>query len=300
MPGIEREDVRLDSAGVRLAGHLFRSDAGPAPGVLVVGSWTTVKEQMADLYAAKLAKEGFTTLTIDYANFGESEGEPREQESPALKIRNLIDAAAWLAAREDVVGDSVGGLAICASAGYMAHAIAEGAPIGAFVTVAAWLHDAGTVGEMYGGADGVAERTAQGEDALRLYRETGEVRYVPAYSDNDPEAAMGEIAKPYYGDPAKGAVPEWLNRFAVLSWPEWLRFDALAPAERIRVPTLMVHSEEAAFPDNARRFGEALAGPSEILWRAGTQLDFYSEPAQVDPAVDSAAAHFRQLLGWEG
>ena len=108
---------------------------------------------------------------------------------------------------------------------------------------------------------------------------------------------MGEMVKPYYGDPAKGAVPEWRNRFAVLSWPEWLRFDGLAPAGDIAVPTLMIHSEEAAFPDNARRFQDALAGPAEILWRDGTQLDFYSEPAQVDPAVAAAAAHFRATFG---
>lgn len=297
MAEVPKEDVWLDSGGSRLAGHLFNSAGGPAPGVLIVGSWTTVKEQMADLYARKLAEEGFTVLTIDFANFGGSDGEPREQESPSLKIANLIDAAAWLADRPDVAGDTVGGLAVCASAGYMAHAIARGAQIGAFVTVAAWLHDSDTVGEMYGGGDGVAQRIAAGEDALRRYRDSGEVRYVPAYSDSDPDAAMGEMVKSYYGDPAKGAVPEWRNRFAVLSWPEWLRFDGLAPASDISVPTLMIHSEEAAFPDNARRFQQALGGPSEIMWRDGTQLDFYSEPAQVDPAVAAAAAHFTKHLG---
>lgn len=297
MPEIATEDVWLNSGNIRLAGHLFHSRGQPAPGVLVVGSWTTVKEQMADLYARKLAAEGFTTLTIDFANFGASEGEPREQESPSLKIANLIAAAAWLADCTEVTRGQVGGLAICASAGYMAQAIARGAPIGAFVTVAAWLHDAETVGEMYGGDDGVAQRISAGEEALRHYRDTGEVRYVPAYSDSDPDAAMGETVKSYYGDPAKGAVPQWSNRFAVLSWPEWLRFDGLASADAIGVPTLMIHSEEAAFPDNARRFEAALAGPSEILWREGTQLDFYSEPAQVDPAVKAAAKQFGSSLG---
>ena len=190
----------------------------------------------------------------------------------------------------------MGGLAIRASAGYMAHAIAAGAPVAAFVTVAAWLHDAGTVGEMYGGEEGIAERIRDGEAAQRAYEERGEVRTVPAFSEDDPKAAMGAVVQPYYGDPDKGAVPEWDNRLAVMSWPGWLTFDALAPAPSISVPTLMIHSEDAAFPANVRRFGDALAGQQEVRWREGSQIDFYAEPAQVEPAVRDAADHFRRTL----
>lgn len=289
----EPQDVSIESNGKRLVGHLLTSGSS-APGVVVTGSWTTVKEQMADHYARKLAKAGFATLTFDFANFGESEGEPRQEESPRAKIADIIAAARWLAGRDEVAGNTVAGLAVCASAGYMAHAIAQGAPISAFATVAAWLHDAGTVGEMYGGDEGLAERRRDGEAARAAYDATGEVRYVPAYSDSDPKAAMGEMVAPYYGDPARGARPEWDNRFAVLSWPEWLSFDGLATASQIAVPTLMVHSEDAAFPDNARRFAAALRGPQQILWRAGGQLDFYDQPAQVDPAVQAVSEHFRR------
>lgn len=295
MAGIELQKVSFESGGNRLVGHLFASDKS-APGVLVTGSWTTVKEQMADLYARKLAEAGFTTLAFDFANFGESGGEPRQQESPALKIADIRAAAQWLGARDDVVGQTVGGLAICASAGYMAHAIEAGAPIASFATVAAWLHDAGTVGEMYGGDEGIAERKRDGAAALRAYQESGEVRYVPAYSEDDPKAAMGEMVKPYYGDPARGAVPEWDNRFAILSWPEWLNFDGLRPAPALTVPTMMVHSEDAAFPDNLRRFASALDGPQQVVWREGSQLDFYDQPAQVDPAIETVAEHFRRTL----
>lgn len=295
MADVERKKISFESGGKRLSGHLFTSGR-TAPGVVVTGSWTTVKEQMADLYAGKLAQAGFTTLTFDFANFGESEGEPRQLESPSLKTADIEAAARWLATESQLTTGPVGGLAICASAGYMAGAIARGAPISAFATVAAWLHDPGTIGQVYGGDEGVAERQRDGESAREAYEASGEVRYVPAYSDDDPKAAMGEMVGPYYGDPAKGAVPEWTNRFAVMSWPEWLTFDALAAAPGIRVPTLMVHSEEAAFPDNVRRFAEKLAGPRRVLWREGSQLDFYHEPAQVEPAVETAADHFRQTL----
>jgi fermentation-respiration switch protein FrsA (DUF1100 family) len=292
MPQVKVDTVRFPSGNKQLLGHLFRTDA-EARGVLVTGSWTTVKEQMADLYARRLAEQGFTTLSFDFANFGESEGEPREFEDPASKIADIVAAARWLAAQGDVVGDTIGGLAVCASAGYMVEAIAAGAPISAFATVAAWLHDAGTVGQVYGGDEGVAAKKRTGEDALSAYRASGEVRYVPAYSDTDPDAAMGEMVKTYYGNSDRGAVPEWRNRFAVMSWPGWLGFDPIRRAPELRVPTLMVHSDGAAFPDNARRFEAALAGPHRLFWTDGTQLDFYDQPKQMETAVREAAGHFR-------
>lgn len=290
---IESEKVSIRSGANRLAGRLFNAQAGGRP-VLVTGSWTTVKEQMADHYARKLASRDFTVLTFDFAHFGESEGSPREFEDPETKIADLVAAAGWLADRAGT--DSVAGLAVCASAQYMAHAIARGAPIGALATVAAWLHDEGSVGEAYGGKEGVAAKIAAGDDAQNAYDENGEVRYVPAYSDTDPNAAMGEMVKAYYGDPARGAVPEWNNRFAVMSWPGWLTFDGVGIAPKVQVPTVMVHSEKAAFPDNVRRFEQAFGGDIRTVWREGSQLDFYDQPAQVDPAVDIVADHFTTVL----
>ena len=79
-------------------------------------------------------------------------------------------------------------------------------------------------------------------------------------------------------------------------WPEWLRFDALKPAPRIAAPTLMVHSREAAFPYNVERFAAALGGPQQAVWCRGSQLDFYDEPTQVDPAVAMVADHFHRTL----
>lgn len=283
--------VEFHSGGNRLIGTLYNGAAADAPAILVTGSWTTVKEQMAGLYARKLAEKGFRALAFDFAMFGESEGEPRERESPSAKIDDIEAASRWLVSQ----GGPVGGLAVCASAGYMAHAIARGAPIAAFATVAAWLHDAGSVGEVYDGDAGVAKRTAEGEAALRAYEDTGEVRYVSAFDEHDPQAAMGAMVKDYYGDPRHGAVPEWTNRLAILSWPEWLRFDGVAIAPNVSVPTLLVHSKDAAFPDNAQKFADA-APDAAIDWRAGGQIDFYYKPAQVDPAVTKVSEHFRQHL----
>jgi hypothetical protein len=122
------------------------------------------------------------------------------------------------------------------------------------------------------------------------------VRYVPAVSATDPAAAMyGPFD--YYLDRERGAIPEWGNRFAVMAWPGWLTFDPIAAAGAIDTPTLLVHSEQAAIPEGARRFHDALAGPKKLLWTDGGQFDFYDRELQVGIAVAAAAEHFAETLG---
>jgi len=293
--------VAFPSEGATLAGTLHLP-ASYQPGqrlpmIVVAGTWTSVKEQMAERYAERMAGAGFAALAFDFRGFGESAGEPRQYESPERKIADIANAARF-AGSLPIADGGVGGLAICASAGYMAHAIARGAPLEAFATVAAWLHDPGTVGQVYGGDEGVARRVAIGRDARAAFDRTGRVEYVPAESPTDPSAAMVGVA--FYEDPARGAIPQWENRFAVMSWAEWLTFDALAPAPGITVPTLLVHSDQSALPDNVRRFHAALAGPKELFWTEGQHTDFYDRDPYVATAVRAVAAHFRRALGGSG
>jgi hypothetical protein len=100
----------------------------------------------------------------------------------------------------------------------------------------------------------------------------------------------------YYLDPARGGIPAWDNRFAVMAWPGWLTFDPIPVAARIGAPTLVVTGPDAALPDGARRFHDGLAGPKELVWAAGSQFDFYDDPATVAAAADAAAQHFASTL----
>jgi fermentation-respiration switch protein FrsA (DUF1100 family) len=290
--------VRFDADGVELVGELFlpagHEPGTQLPGVVCAGTWTSVRGQMTDRYARKLAAEGLAALSFDFASYGESGGEPRQVESPQRKVRDILAATAFLAGREEVDGERVGGMAICASAGYMAHAIAQGMPVRAFATSAAWLHDPQTVGLMYGGEEGLRERLEAGLAARERFRRTGEVEYVPAESPDDPRAAM--VGVPFYEDPERGNVPEWTNRFAVMQWLEWLTFDALAPAPAIGVPSLFVHSDGSALPDNVRRFHAAVSGPRTLCWMEGEHTQFYDHEPLVTFAARAAAGHFRTAL----
>lgn len=287
------ETVRFRSGDTELVGRLHRpatppSQATPAPAVVVTGSWLTVKEQMASTYCAQLAARGLTALCFDFRNFGESGGEPRQHESPARKAADIHAAAHWLAQQAGVDGSLIGGLSICASAGYMAQAVVGGAPLATLVMVAPWLHDAQAVRTIYGGEPGVQARLAAAQAALDGSGPT----HAPAASLTDPSAAMHGPFD-YYLDATRGAVSAWTNQFALRSWADWLGFDPTPSAERITIPVALVHSQQAALPESAQRFHDNLRGPKSITWLEGaSQFDFYDNPAVVREAVAIAARHF--------
>ncbi|MGW0120344.1 alpha/beta hydrolase [Streptomyces sp. NPDC003327] len=291
--------VTFDSAGVTLVGNLFLPDdadaKAPLPGVVVAGTWTSVKELMADRYAERLAARGYAALSFDFAGFGESGGEPRDVEDPARKVRDIHHAVGFLAADPSVDADRLGALGICAAAMYMADNTARDPRVRSLALVAPWLHDAGICEDAYGGPAAVAALVKEGLDARARFEATGEVAYVPVVSPTDERAAMPYDID-FYLNPARGGIPAWPNRFALMAWADWLTYDALALAPRIDRPTLLVHSEDAAIPEGARRFHDGLAGPKGIVWTEGTQFDFYDTEPQVTNAVDAVDAHFARTL----
>jgi fermentation-respiration switch protein FrsA (DUF1100 family) len=290
---IRTEQVRFDSAGTDLRGtlHLPADMSGPLPAVVVTGTWTSIKQQMADRYAAALASRGFAALSFDFAGFGDSAGDPRDVEDPQAKVRDIRAAVDFVTTHPTVDQGRVHALGVCASAGYTAVNAAADSRVRSLALVAPWLHDSELVTDIYGGADGVATRVAAGEHARERYETTGDVAYVPAVSATNPDAAM-PFDIDFYLNPARGGIPAWPNRFAVMSWPLWLRFDPIAAAPHVTQPVLVIHSEDGAIPDGARRFLAALPHPGRAIWTDGTQFDFYDNPAHVTLAADAAAAHF--------
>ncbi|WP_431971576.1 alpha/beta hydrolase [Nocardia sp. bgisy134] len=288
--------VEFDSDGVKLTGNLFLPvGRDRAPGVVVAGTWTSVKELMADRYAQRLAEQGYAALSFDFTGFGESQGEPRDVENPARKVRDIHHAVSFLAGHPAVDGDRLGALGVCAAAMYMSDNAAHDMRVKSLALVAPWLHDAAICEQVYGGADAVAAKIEIAREARSRFDETGEVDYVPVVSATDERAAMPYDID-FYLNPTRGGIPAWPNRFAVMSWIDWLTYDAIALAPLIGQPTLLVHSEDAAIPDGARRFHAGLPGRKDITWTQGTQFDFYDQEPQVTVAVDAVAAHFGRTL----
>jgi hypothetical protein len=291
--------IMFSNAGTMLAGRVHRNAetlAERQPGVLVTGSWLTVKEQMAGTYATALAARGYTAITFDFAGFGQSGGDPRQAELPSRKISDIVAAARFASTLSFIQPGQLGYVGVCASAQYALAAIAQGAPISSFGSVAGWFHDWGLVAPFYGDAEGMALRVQRGQDAIDRYLRDGEVVTVPAYDPGNDRAGMF-FELDYYGNAARGAIPQWRNEMAEMSWLPWLTYDGLAAASAVSAPALFVHSDDCVFPGNIERLRHSMRGPVDVAWGDGGQIDFYDQPAQVAFAVEALDAHFAKTLG---
>ncbi len=97
---LDRKKIEFTSGGEKIVGVLYIpkefSEKKTYEAVVVTGSWTTVKEQMPNLYAKKLAEKGFVALTFDFRNYGESSGTPRNFEDPNKKAIDISSAVSYL------------------------------------------------------------------------------------------------------------------------------------------------------------------------------------------------------------
>ena len=128
----------------------------------------------------------------------------------------------------------------------------------------------------------------EGRAAREIYDRTGELRFVKSASTSDAHAAM-YIPSPgfydYYFNTNRGLLPQWGNRFAVLSWTEWLTYNSHTSAPQIRIPTVIVHSESGAIPDGAKAFINAMTNKPQAHSISGSQLDFYDDEAKIREAL---------------
>ncbi len=299
--------VSFDSNGNRLVGNLYYPPGYTSdqqyPALVVSGSWTTVKEQMAGLYARHLSEYDLICLAFDFSNFGESEGEPRFYEHPEQKVVDIKNAVTWLQSRADIDAERIGALGICAGAMYALIATAEDSRIKAVATVAAWLQDAEAVKLIYGGEEGVKAKIAAAQAAKRRYGETGDVEYILSVSETDTSAAMYGPYD-YYLNPERGAVPNWsADKFAVMSWEDWLTLDPMPTAPNLTAPLLMVHSDGTVLPLYAQKYFNSAAAKNKQLFWVDTDLSspmhqfcFYDQPTEVGIAVEQSSGWFKFYL----
>jgi dienelactone hydrolase len=289
VPGVVVRDVRFDSGDETLAGTLYTPEGdGPFPGVVVTGAWTTVKEQMPGTYARELAARGFAALAFDFTGWGGATGDRRYIEDPAVKTADIHAAAAFLAGHALVDGEALSGLGVCASAGYMASAVADDPSLRRLALVAPWLHDPAMAEQIYGGPESVAGLVAASDAADGADTPT----VLVAASTTDEGSVMFQA--PYYTEADRGLIDAYDNRFDVRSWRPWLTYDGHASADRLTAPTLVVCSDAAALPAGARAYAARTAAPLKELWLDDvSQFDFYDRADVVREVSDAVARHLR-------
>jgi uncharacterized protein len=295
-----KRDVSFDRDGLTLLGNLFtpRDFDGNSryPAVIVQGSFTSVKEQMPRVYAEHFADEGFVVLAFDYAHYGASAGEPRQLESPTEKLSDLRAAVTYLSGLPYV--QAIGMVGVCTSAGNAVQLAAADPRVEALATIAAFLPSPTLYHQVYGEQE-LARRKQAAAAARRTYEQSGAVEVVPAYSETDQSAVNYRPTAgsyDYYLNEKRGNVPEHRNEAALMGLEQFLEFDPLRDASAITTPTMVVHSDGSAFPDEAKRLYGSVRADKELVWADGNHFDYYDSPAQVDNAVANVSRFFRTHL----
>lgn len=291
--GMRQLRFEFQSDGDSLIGILYTPDGAPKGVAVTTGPLTSVKEQAAGAYAQALAKRGYAALSFDHRTFGESGGTPRQFENPQGKAQDIRAAVAALAKNQLLADLPVFGVGVCAGGGYMALAVANEPRFRAFAGIAGVYADAAQtqrwLGDKYQAAIGRARAAEQ------RWRETGKAETIPAVSADNGDVAMPLTeAYEYYGT-ARGAVTNYVNGFAVQSRAYTLPFDVQRLASTFRVPTLLIHSENALMPALAKKFYAALPGTKQQIWlQSKGQIDFYDDPHLIDPSADGIARFFSE------
>ncbi|BAU65091.1 hypothetical protein STA3757_24700 [Stanieria sp. NIES-3757] len=89
------------------------------PAIIVGHPMGAVKEQSSNLYAQKLAEQGFITLSLDLSFWGESEGQPRNVVSPDIYAEDFSAAVDFLGTQSFVDRNRIGVLGICGSGSFV-------------------------------------------------------------------------------------------------------------------------------------------------------------------------------------
>jgi fermentation-respiration switch protein FrsA (DUF1100 family) len=108
---------------MNVTGNLFvpkdSKRTGTRAAIVVGHPMGAVKEQSANLYATKMAEQGFVTLSLDLSFWGESEGQPRNAVAPDIYAEDFSAAVDFLRTQPLVDAERIGVLGICGSGSFV-------------------------------------------------------------------------------------------------------------------------------------------------------------------------------------
>ncbi|WGS19209.1 MULTISPECIES: alpha/beta hydrolase [unclassified Bradyrhizobium] len=278
----ERMKVEFPSCNVMLRGLLLVpvKREGTLPGIVMAPGMSGVKEGSIYKYAEFFARGGFVVLAYDNINFGESEGEPRQEADPVLQRRGYRDAITFLSLRPEVDGGRIGIWGTSYSGGHVLEVAAHDRRVKCVVSQSGF--SSGFQNFLRRVQPQQRNEVLAAQDADREARFLGQKpATIKAVSDDpaEPCAMPGQAAYSYFMDQAKQA-PNWKNELTLRSLDllRGLENGAFTPYI-MPTPLLMILSldDELVPPDLSLRAYEAALQPKKLVLVPGNHFVPYAE-----------------------
>lgn len=293
--------------GITISANIYTpADYDPSkkyPVVVVAHPNGGVKEQVAGLYAQRLAESGYITIAADASYQGASGGKPRNVDKPAFRIEDIRGMADFITQYPGVNADRLGLLGICGGGGYSLKAAQTDKRFKVVATLS--MFNSGVVrrnGFMNSGLSTIQQRLKQATDARALEAAGGEVRYVGDVKLTDEEIAklpfdLYREGYEYYGK--THAHPNSTFRYTMSSLLDLMEFDAASNMDLINQPLLMMAGSKADtyyMTDSAFNLATGTKEKELFLIPGATHIQTYYVPEYVDKAVNKLKEFFGKNL----
>lgn len=273
------------------------------PAIVVAHPNGGVKEQVAGLYAQRLAEQGYITIAMDAAYQGGSGGEPRNVDKPANRIEDIHGAADFITQYAGVDTDRLGVLGICGGGGYTLAAAQSDKRFKSVATLS--MFNSGRV-RRNGFADSqlnTIEQRLQQASAARAEEAAGGK---PVYS-GDADMTDAQIAALPFEMYRQGYEYYWRThahpgstfKYTTSSLLDLMRWDATDRIELIDKPLLMIAGTRAdSLYMTEDAFVKASGTKDKELFRidGATHIETYWVPKYVDAAMGKLTTFFAKTL----
>ena len=308
VPGkVNIHPVTYSLNGIQIAANVYTPasyvSSKSYPAVVVAHPNGGVKEQVAGLYAQRLAELGYIAIAADASYQGASSGNPRNVDKPANRIEDIRGMADYISQYPGVDAEHLGVLGICGGGGYTLAAAQTDKRFKAVATLS--MFNSGIVrrnGFRDSQLSTIQERLKQASAARAQEAAGGKLLYTadtPITDEMADKMPFDLYREGHYYYNRTHAHPNSTFRYTTSSLLDLMAFDATTNMTLINQPLLMIAGSKADtyyMTESAFNLATGTQQKELFLIDGATHIQTYYVPEYVNQAINKLNEFFNKYL----
>lgn len=299
--------VKYKLNGIEIAANVYTpANFDPAkkyPALVIAHPNGGVKEQVAGLYAQRMAESGYITIAADASYQGASGGKPRNIDKPANRIEDIRGMADYITQYHGVDPGQLGLLGICGGGGYALKAAQTDKRFNAVATLS--MFNSGIVrrnGFMNSAVSNIQQRMKEASDARALEVKDGTVLYMgdtPMTDEMADKMPFDLYREGHYYYNRTHAHPNSTFKYTKSNLLDLMEFDATTNMDLLNQPLLMIAGSKADsyyMTDSAFALATGTKEKELFLIPGATHIQTYYVPEYVQKAATKLNEFFNKYL----